>query len=1231
MPGSRGKLTLAAIVLGVASQRTHAQVRTEIIRGRVTTDSGIAIPAATISATMAPDRNFFQALSDSAGRYLLIIPGGTGDYLVHVAAPGRIAFRKRITRDSLPNRADSVYVVDAKLASNVQQLAPVRVQAAKPKPSRSTDPGLEVGAADRIPDNFLGALPPELIGDVAATAATQPGILAVNGGFSVLGLGADQNSTTLNGMAFSGASLPRDAPVRVRVATATYDPSKGWFSGANVSLEAQTGGVYSSRRAHATLDAPALQFTDPVSARLGQRFTSLQGSIGGSGPVTASDRYFYSFGAQASRRLATSASLLGADADLLRNARVSVDSARRLVGILGGLGVPVSANAAPASLTSDNASLLARFDKSPYDWKTLTPSKTTAGVTMYGTWTRTQPLAVSPTSTPGHTGERRQGMGQIQALYSAFFGDDYLTETRSSVTVSRARSTPYLDLPDASVIVSSNFADGTGGVSALRFGGNGALDSDVRTWTWETTSELQLYPPGRSRHRVKISADSRFDGFDSQVVPNRLGSFTFNSLADLAANRPSVFTRTLSSPARTGQEWNGFAAIGDLWSLSRTFQLLYGARLEGNAFLSAPDYNPAVDHAFGARTDHAPNTWHASPRFGFTWVRRNPGNNGALSINRIGAFNIGPTSYLRGGIGEFRGMLAPSLLSGASAATGLPGGAATLACLGSAAPTPDWNAFSAGAESIPRQCAGGAPASTFSDAAPSVQLFDRRYTASRSWRSNLSYSSQRKRLAYSLDGTVSLGLSQPTSADLNFRNTPSFVLPLEGRPLFVPVTAIDAASGGVSSVPARVDGAFGRVVSNRSDGRAFAQQATITIAPDLADVSALYGSLSYTLSSIRSIESGFDGSTFGSPTSRAWGRAPLDARHQFLFRGGYAAKGVIATIFGRVQSGFPFTPIVGGDVNGDGLANDRAFVFDPAHAPDNPLGTALGSLVTNSSPRIRECLTRQAGAAAGRASCEGPWTAQLNAQLITSYGAMHLPRRISAIALTLTNPLGGIDQWVHGASHLRGWGTQPLPDPVLYDVRGFDQATSRFRYEVNPRFGNTNPSVTTLRAPFRITLDVSLDLGRPIFLQQLERSIKPGRNGYPGPRLTVAEIKRRYESTNIADPYASVLREADSLLLSRTQTEALQKVQSAYRQRIDTLWLGLATYLAALPDQYDAPTALARQEDAIASAREITRVDVRSTLPGILSPIQLRLLPSTALYYLRAAEPIQNAGRTIRP
>src|SRR6185369_1270199 len=97
------------------------------------------------------------------------------------------------------------------------------------------------------------------------------------------------------------------------------------------------------------------------------------------------------------------------------------------------------------------------------------------------------------------------------------------------------------------------------------------------------------------------------------------------------------------APRRRGTEWNAYAAIGDLWKVTPAFQLIYGARLEGNRFLDPPAYNAAVERAFGVRNDAAPNTMHLSPRLGFTWVRRGAGNIGAITFNRMGSFNMGPT------------------------------------------------------------------------------------------------------------------------------------------------------------------------------------------------------------------------------------------------------------------------------------------------------------------------------------------------------------------------------------------------------------------------------------------------------------------------------------------------------------------------------------------------------------------------------------------------------------
>jgi len=79
-----------------------------------------------------------------------------------------------------------------------------------------------------------------------------------------------------------------------------------------------------------------------------------------------------------------------------------------------------------------------------------------------------------------------------------------------------------------------------------------------------------------------------------------------------------------------------------------------------------------------------------------------------------------------------------------------------------------------------------------------------------------------------------------------------------------------------------------------------------------------------------------------------------------------------------------------------------------------------------------------------------------------------MPQRAS-IAFQISNPLGAADVLLHGDGHLHGWGQQFVPNNQLLYVRGFDQTTQRYKYEVNQRFGATNPRFVTLRSPVRKT------------------------------------------------------------------------------------------------------------------------------------------------------------------
>ncbi len=1200
---------ITSLVTMSLASHANAQTHHDTILGTVTTDSGKVIAGADVIVTIAPTRDSRGTQTDSSGHYSMIFVEGTGDYLVHVSADGYAAFRKRVTRVG----TDSVFTVNVTLArTGGQQLPAVKITASKPKPDRDADMyGSGVGASEQTAGGVNGAVSPDEAGDLVAIGATIPGVAVTPNGLSIGGLGVGQNSTTINGMAFGGADIPRDAYTSVHVSGSTYDPARGWFGGLNENVVMDRGGLFAGRQAHITVDAPVLQSPDPIATGLGQRFSNIVGSFGGVGSMDE-DKYTYNYGMQAGRRTSDIVGLPEADAALLQRAGVSADSVARLLNVLTAAGVPIRARGVPTAHVSQGASFIARFDHAPYDWSNFHPARTTWGLLGYGKLSSDNATNVLPTSTPAHGGSGSDAVGMLQGLFSTYFHGDYLNEERSGVTLSRNKSNPYLALPDGRVLIASSFPDGTGGLTSLDFGGNSSMLSDTRRWTWETTSATQFYARGQEAHKISLDADSRFDGVSQDMSSNSLGTFAFNSLSDLAASRPSSFRRAMSAPTLSGSVWNGFIAASDLWRVSPNLQIMYGARVEGDRFTSAPELNPMVQSTFGLRTDNAPNTMHVSPRVGFTWVRQ--GSNGGMRFNKLGQFAYGPKSYIRGGIGEFRNIFPANLLANASVATGLPTGLRSLTCIGPATPAPEWDQYLSNPGTIPTQCHGaGAP--TFTDVAPSVQLFDPSYTAPRTWRGNLAYSSSYKLLAYSVEGLYSLNLSQPGRVNVNFNNIPKFTLADEGRPVFVAPASIVGSSGAVSTVESRVAPSFGPVIDNVSNLTSRSKQLTVSASPVLSGTSNWFTSLNYTLADTRARQSGFDGSTFASPSEREWARGDLDIRHQILLEGGYSFKSLTFTFFGRLQSGLPFTPMVGGDVNGDGLANDRAFIFNPATMGDASLANATRDLLAASSSSVRDCLTRQMGRPASRNSCEGPWTTSLNAELTYS-GNMPITHQYGSIALAFSNPFGGLDQLLHGANHLRGWGTAANPDQVLYMPTGFDAGTDRFNYAINPRFGSSNPANTLSRSPFRVTLDVSLTLGRPLNQQQINRWIKPGRGGRPGPRLSVNDLERRY-SRSVPDPYKAILQQSDSLLLTREQADALQSADNTYRQRVDSVWTALSEYLASLPDQYSPAEALNRQEAAVSAGWELTKVDVQRTLPTILSPIQLRLLPGVAAYLMR--------------
>ena len=715
-------MTLAAALLAGAA-RVAAGQQADVIRGRVQTQQGAPIGGAQVEAVSIPGRVTRAATADAGGRFTISIAAGDGDYWVTVRALGYAAKRFEVKRLA----DEQILVADATLATAAASLDAIRIVADRARPERN---GAGGDAGNEKTVNVT--TDPSQAGNLAAIAASAPGVQLVPGTdgnpdqFSVFGLGADQNSAALNGLGFGATDIPRDAAVRASLNTSPWDVSRGGFSGAQLSLSTISGSNFSSRAMSSLLNSPILQWTDRGGRALGAEFRSASVGAAMAGPVSL-DKSFYSIGYQFDRRMADMSNLATADPVALGLAGVAPDSLARLRTILSRNGVPTTATGLPATRTTDRALVMGSFD--------LAPATSTSGQALNVTAVASYANASSPfaqvTAFPSNDVRAVSWFGGLQLRHTNYFSAGVLSETSIGASLDRRSADPYLALPNGGVRVSSALDDGSSAVAGLTFGGS-QVQRTLNTGSTISAQNQLSWFSGDNRHRIKLSFAGRLDGMDQDLTTNSLGTFRFNSLADLEAGQPAMYTRSLAPRTASGREVATSISIGDSFRPASTLQFDYGVRADRNDFLRQPEANDALSRAFGVENDRLPNRTYLSPRVGFAWTYGQ-----AAQIPVANGFVRGPRAVVRGGIGIFQNVPLVQLAGSALANTGLADARRDLTCVGSAAPSPNWAAYAANPASIPTVCADG---TVFSSTVPNVSLFAHDYAAQRSVRSNVSWS-----------------------------------------------------------------------------------------------------------------------------------------------------------------------------------------------------------------------------------------------------------------------------------------------------------------------------------------------------------------------------------------------------------------------------------------------------------------------------------------------------------
>lgn len=1215
-------LRWGASILGVSfvARVGHAQpVRRDVLQGTVQAEGGALLEGADVLVTRLPDRALFRARSGPRGTFRIAVDSGTGDYLVFASlngARGVGVFRARVQRIA---ERDSVIEVRVLLAAPAaQSLDTVKIVADRPVPERTSnvlEPG--VGAVEQPVLGVSATTTPDLRGDLEALMATSPGLTKSAQGLSAFGVNG-QNLTTLNGMAFAGASVPRDVRFTTRVSTTTYDPSRGWFGGAETSLQIEPGAMLRTARASATVNNRALQGGDRLVGRLGQEFSSGFVSIGGDG-YAIGDRVAYSVGAEVSRRTSALVTPLAFDSAALDRVGLAPDSVARALEILAPLGVPLGdGRPRQGGFSTTTASMIARLNTPEFVSASNAPAKHSLGLILYGFHRRHDGLGVTPADLPTREGRQRESIAAAQVLFSTLNRTGVVHAVRSSLSFAQQRSAPTLDIPTADVFMANRVADSIRPNASLGFGGAAERWSSARV-TWETQSRTTFFATKTTRHLLELTADARLDVASDVDRTNLNGAFVFTDLDAVADGRPLSFSRALTAARERGVVWNGFLSLSDSWRVARRLRVMAGIRAEGNLYASRATYNPAVHEVFGVRNDHVPNRVAVSPRIGFQWRYSDAPATSGYVRSPLGALPWFATGIVRGGFGRFRGFMSPDIVTGASGATGLAGSQARLACFGESTPTPDWRGYVIATENVPDACLQGTGGPALEDASPAVALVAREYSAPDSWRASLGWAARNPLASWSVDLAYAWNLHQSSVVDLNFVDGPRFVTASEGRPVFVSAAGIVASTGAVSPTEARRSTAFGPVMQSRSDLSGIAKQLVLQVTPNMGSLTGtLFTSVAYTLGRATVEQRGFRGTAFGSPLVRSMERASNDVRHTFLTQVGVSTRLGSVTVFGRFASGAPFTPLIQTDVNGDGMPNDRAFVFDPQQLANTDVAMGMQRLLADAPEYARRCLADQLGRAATHNSCTGPWTATMIAQLSSN----KLRWRDMQVSLTLFNMPGLLDRLLHG-SESRGWGNVAAPDPVLFSVYGFDSARSEFGYRVNPRFGDTwAPGAVS---PFRVTLDVRLNLGPSESRQVVGRLLaaRRSRGGTGASDVTTLTARLRRSGPQ---PYRDLMELSDSLELSAEQVRALETADERLRMVTDSVWRGLAEWIATLPLDADERTVLDRQRAASDRVWEIARQSVQQTLRPLLSPRQLQMLPWPAALLWTSTKPITGMG-----
>ncbi len=1098
----------------------------DIIRGTVTDSHNQPVKDALI-LVLDGGIEIRQARSGKDGRFSVIVRGGTGTYLIEARALGMAVTRRSIQRSDDNTTLIADIKMDVLAPKSGNTLSGVNVAGTREKPSRNQTEDESAGSNEQSVSTQGSRLSPAYAQDMNRLLEAATAGRLLDDGISFLGQDPSQNKYTFNGIEYSGTMLPMRG-TRLSVTTASFDPSKGGFSGGLISVNTQSGSIYAIRQMSLSYDGPLFRSKSSNFSNAPIR----RGSVNyfGWGPLKNKSR-FYNFSIQFNQENSAVASLNRIVNSALPAASNSnaptYDSLNNFYSVLNAkLPLGAKLGTEPSYISRTFATHLRLDFTSPR-------SNRGSNLVVRGQHSVRNGLGTISNGFLSRTANMVNTTGALQYSYSDYIGNFFLHEMQFGVSATRSLTRPELLAPAISVSVNDQSSDGTS-FNQFLFGGSGSGNAERKAIGINHNNTLSWFSPS-NKHQIKLSSNVQLNTAHEAALYNSIGQFHFNSIEDLANNTPTSFVRTLEQPQSRATVFGSSVSIGDSWRYSDNISFQFGARLDYAQSLRYPEKNFLLDSSLSIRNDYAPKALIISPRLGF---KRRFFNSESADIQTDAARSSTKTT-LSGGIGVFASDLTPDMVMPSMAYTGIRDNYQTLKCYGDNTPTLNWNSILGNTNPTPSTCVDESSGNTFAQRASIVNFMSNGFKPPKALRSTLNFEHITDAASFSVSATYSNGYNERDIIDRNFDTTSKFAMNTEAnRPVYVNASSILSPSGVIAIGGSRRLPEFFGISEVGSTGKSIARELSFSMSlPNILLASSAHSyAVRYILSDQKTYRSGFSSTTVGNPVTGEWGRGSGDIRHIVRISASSVFNGFSIMAFGTIRSGMPFTPIVGSDINGDGYMNDRAYI-----------GADVMDRLPELSARARSCIKSQMNQMSRRNSCTGPWSQSLDLNFRLDGARIGLPRRIS-VTTYLSDVLGGADQLLHGQNRMRGWGVQQTVSPILLTPSGFDHTSQSFQYDIDKNFGAPLSFRGKRSSNFRLAISATIRLGPNL----ASRSAEALRN-----QLTQVEsvdsqavvLKTSLKKLGSHAPYVfMMLRQSyDSLDLSPDQITRLDSAQRLHR------------------------------------------------------------------------------------